>query len=259
MHNRQKHIWNIESTIAWPKQWVSHKLNKAINVIICLSKNGICLGTCRRIYHWRNMSEDLYLQLSNASHVVITRTMCHAGTKSVRPFIAPSSEPHCVLTLIELFYPFFHSSNRGSRIDGTKLSIPSTSRTPAARCGPPSINLLAGLDAPLAYAPLPHVCKLYCLATHENGGTQEWKPRTNKELSDLWKVPTPQGNSISGPFSQRSFLLPSGDCIHENHQVWILFSRSLYSTLGQLSNLGFAITSRPACTNSKFQRSGEEH
>jgi len=33
----------------------------------------------------------------------------------------------------------------------------------------------------------------------------------------------------------------------------------LYSMLGRLSNLGFAISSFPAGANSKFRRSGEEH
>ena len=40
---------------------------------------------------------------------------------------------------------------------------------------------------------------------------------------------------------------------------WIPSSRSSYSTLGRLSNLGFATSSVPACANSKFQSSGEEH
>ena len=43
--------------------------------------------------------------------------------------------------------------NRRSRSDERKLSTPSTSRTPAARRGEPSTNLLAGLDAPPVCAP----------------------------------------------------------------------------------------------------------
>ena len=42
--------------------------------------------------------------------------------------------------------------NRRSRNNGRKLSTPSASRTPAARRGEPSTNILAGLDAPPAYA-----------------------------------------------------------------------------------------------------------
>jgi len=45
----------------------------------------------------------------------------------------------------------------------------------------------------------------------------------------------------------------------ENLWVWILFSKSLYSTPGHLSNLGYAISSLPACANPKSSESGEEH
>jgi len=55
--------------------------------------------------------------------------------------------------------------------------------------------------------------------------------------------------------SQRT-LLPSGAWGQESLRVWILSSRSLYSTPGRLSNLGFTFSSLPA--NSKFQRTEEE-
>ena len=79
--------------------------------------------------------------------------MCHAGTKSAKPFTTHSSEPHRGLTPIELLCPYFLGSNRRSRSDGKKLSISSTSCTPAVRRGAQSTNLLAGLDTPLACAP----------------------------------------------------------------------------------------------------------
>ena len=69
-------------------------------------------------------------------------------TKSARSFIAPSSEPQFVLTLTEPLPIYFLGSNRRGRSDGNKLSIPSNSRTPAARRGAPRMNLLACLDAP---------------------------------------------------------------------------------------------------------------
>ena len=53
--------------------------------------------------------------------------------------------------------------NRISRSDGRKLSTPSISRTPAARRGEQSTNLLAGLDVSLACAPsrqTPSPCNL---------------------------------------------------------------------------------------------------
>ena len=51
------------------------------------------------------------------------------------------------LPLTELPRPYSLDYNR-SRSDGRKLSTPSTSRTPAARRGESSTNLLEGLDAP---------------------------------------------------------------------------------------------------------------
>jgi len=93
-----------------------------------------------------------FLWLNNVSHVAARITMCHAGTKSARPSIAPLSEPQWGLPLTEP--PRHYSLNYNtSRSDGRKLSTPSTSRTPAARCGEQSTNLLAGLDAPPACAP----------------------------------------------------------------------------------------------------------
>jgi len=53
-------------------------------------------------------------------------------------------------------------------------------------------------------SPVPLVSKLHRLATREQKGMQNWEPRVhqapNKELSDLWKVPTREGYSISDPF-----------------------------------------------------------
>ena len=59
--------------------------------------------------------------------------------------------------------------------------------------------------------------------------------QVKKELSDLWKIPTPDGHSISEPFR------PGGACwSHESLRDCIASSRTLYSTPGRLSNLGFA-------------------
>ena len=74
----------------------------------------------------------------------------------------------------------------------------------------------------------------------------------NKELSDLWKIPTPEGHSISELFRPEELAaalrrLKLGKSLG-----------SLYSMQGCLSNLGFATSSLLVCTNSKFQISGEE-
>jgi len=61
------------------------------------------------------------------------------------------------------------------------------------------------------------------------------------------------------PLSRIRLLLPSVAWSQESLRDWVPSSRSLYSMPGRLSNLDFASSSLPACANSKFQRSGEEH
>jgi len=51
-------------------------------------------------------------------------------------------------------------------------------------------------------SPVPCLGKLHRLATCEERGTQDQGSTSmvNKELSDLWKIPTPESHSISEPF-----------------------------------------------------------
>jgi len=57
--------------------------------------------------HTKSFARACYPRPSNVSHVAVGRSMCHAGTKSARPSIAPSSEPQWGLTLIESLCPYF--------------------------------------------------------------------------------------------------------------------------------------------------------
>jgi len=120
------------------------------------------LLTSHRLIHWtqqilrghtRILARVYFPRPNNVSHVAAGRTMCHAGIKSARPSVVLSPEPQWVLTLIEPLRPYYLDLNRRSRSDNRRLSIPSTSRTLAARRGEPSTKLLAGLDSPLARAP----------------------------------------------------------------------------------------------------------
>jgi len=136
--------------------------------------------------------------------------MCHVGTKSAGPFVAPSSEPQWGLTLIETSCPYFLGSNRRSRSDGEKLSIPSTSCTPAARRGasPKTYwQVLALLSS------LPRLSKLHRLTTREERGTQDWERRVHLahkhsaiRTFGWFQVPTPEGNSISDPFRPEGYV-----------------------------------------------------
>ena len=50
--------------------------------------------------HKRIFARAYYPQPNKISHVAAGRTICHAGTKSARPSIAPSSEPQSELTVM---------------------------------------------------------------------------------------------------------------------------------------------------------------
>ena len=103
--------------------------------------------------HTRISARAYFLRQHNVSRMGVGSTMCHAETKTVRPSIAPLSEPQWRMPLTKPSCPYSLNYNKKSMCDGRKLSTPTTSRTPAASLGAPSTNLLAGLDASLACAP----------------------------------------------------------------------------------------------------------
>jgi len=123
-----------------------------------------------------------------------TGTTCNVVTKNTRYFISPSSEPQRALTLVEPFCPYFLGSNRRSRSNVKKLLIPSTSCAQAvSRVAPPIQHLLARTFC---------LCPVSQFVKNEAHKTESRKSTrlVNKPLSNLWKVPTTQGNSIAGPF-----------------------------------------------------------
>jgi len=133
--------------------------------------------------------------------------MCHAGTNSARPSVTPLPEPQWGLPLTEPPRPYSFDYNRRNRSNGRKLSIPSTSRTLAARRGEQSTNLLAGLDASFACAPSRQTriaSQLVKNGAHKTGDRESTR-LVNKQLSDLWKIPIPEGHSISEPFRLEEF------------------------------------------------------
>jgi len=148
--------------------------------------------------HTRVFVRAYYLGPNNVglSHVAIGRTTCHNGTKTARPSIAPSSEPQWGLTRIEPLRPYYLSSGRRSRSDGRKLFIPSTSRTLAARRGEPSTNLLASRSG-RSFRLWPVSANSIASQLVKNGahrtGDRESTRLVNKQLSNQWKIPTPEG------------------------------------------------------------------
>ena len=121
--------------------------------------------------------------------------MCHVRTKRARRSIVPSPEPHWGLSPLR---PYHLGSGSRSRSDGRKLSSPSTSGILAERRGEQSTNLLAGLDAPLVVSVNAIASQLVKNGAHRTGNRESTK-LVNKQLSNLWKILTPQGHSISDP------------------------------------------------------------
>ena len=209
--------------------------------------------------HTRISARAYFLRLNNVSHVAAGRTMCHAGTKSTRPSITPLSEPQWGLPLTEPPRPNSLDYNRRSRSAGRKLSTPSTSRTPAARLGEQSTNLLAGLDAPSACAPSWQIASQLVKNGAHKTSDHEPTRLVNKQLSDLWKIPTPEGHAIPEPFRPEEFAAalrclkpgksPGLDSIfpefilHDGSALKSWFGNFLNSCMRQL----------------KIPRSGEEH
>jgi len=73
-------------------------------------------------------------------------------------------------------------------------------------------------------------------------------------VSDLWKVPTLEGDSISGPFTTEE-LANAVNHLEPGHlRDWIIFPEF---TPDQLSIPSYAISSLAASANPKFPGSGE--
>jgi len=106
------------------------------------------------------------------------------------------------LTLIEPLRPDCLGYNRRSRSDGRKLLIPSTCRTLAARRGEQSTNLISrsGRSSRLCPVSANSIASQLTKNGAHRTGVRKSTRLVNKELSDLWKIPTPEHHSISEPF-----------------------------------------------------------
>ena len=145
--------------------------------------------------------------------------------------------------------------------DGRKLSTPSTSRTPTTRRAEQSANLQVGLDAPLTCAPsqqIPSPRNSWRMGHTGPAAASPPGSTTNSCLTygRFWHLRVTVSPNHLG---RKSLPLPSHAWSQESLWDWTPSSRSLYSTLGRPSNRGSATSSIPACANSKFQISGEEH
>ena len=76
----------------------------------------------------------------------------------------------------------------------------------------------------------------YIIIMHKTGSRESTR-LINKALSDLWKVPTLEGHSVSDPFRSEVLAAALRRLRPESLRVWKPSSRSLYSTSGRLSKL----------------------
>ena len=91
---------------------------------------------------------------------------------------------------------------------------------------------------------------------HRTGGRESTR-LISKQLSDLWKIPTPKGHSISEPFRSEEYAadlkrLKPGKSrgLDSVFPEFILHARSALKS---------CFCDASSCANSNFQRSGEEH
>ena len=124
-----------------------------------------------------------------------------------------------------------------NRSGGRKQSTPSTSRTPVTKHGEQSTNILAGLDAPPACAPANSITSQ--LMKNRAHKTSDCEPTrlVYKQLSNLWKIPTPELHIISEPFRPEECAAALRRLKPGTSPGLDPSSRSLYSTPGRLSNL----------------------
>jgi len=93
---------------------------------------------------------------------------------------------------------------------------------------------------------------------HKTGGCESTR-LVNKQLSDLWKIPTPDGHSISEPFRQEEFAAALRHMKpRKSPRMDSIFWDFIHHAGSALKSF-FATSSIPARTNSKFLKSGEEH
>ena len=119
--------------------------------------------------------------------------MCHAGTKSVRPSIAPSPEPQWGLTLIE---PLAQLSRLGQKKQKRwEEAVYSIDFSHSCRKAWRNINKLTGMSRS-SFRQCP-VSANSITSQLVKDGAHEPTRLVNKELSDLWKI---EGQSISESF-----------------------------------------------------------
>ena len=155
--------------------------------------------------HTRISARAYFLRQNNVSHVAAGRTMCHAGTKSVRPSIAPLSDPQWGLPLTE---PPCLSRLQQKKQEQWEKAVNSIGFSHSSCKAWRTINKHTGRSGCSTRLCLVSANSI-ALQLVKNGahktGDREPTRLVNKELSNLWKIPTPEGHSISKTLRVKEF------------------------------------------------------
>jgi len=157
--------------------------------------------------HTRIFTRVYFLRLDNVFHVAVGRTMCHCWDKEretlCRSFIrAPvgTASDRAASSLLSRLHQkkqerweeavkpidFSHSSRKAWR---TISKLTGRSGRPSRLC-PVSANSITSQRVKNG--------------AHKTGGRESTR-LVKKQLSDLWKIPTPEGHCISEPFRPEEF------------------------------------------------------
>jgi len=182
--------------------------------------------------------------------------MCHAGSKSGRPSVASLFEPQWGLPLTELPYLYSFDYNRRSRSDGSCQ----LHRLLALQLQGMENNQQTYWQVWTLLSPVPLLGKFHHLELvknriHKTGGRASTRLH-NKQLSDPWKIPTPEGHSISEPFRPETFAAALRRLKPRKSLEWDSIFPKFIPHAGSTLKSCSVTSSIPACTNSKFQRSG---
>ena len=163
--------------------------------------------TSRR--HTMKYTRACYLRLNHISHVTTAWTVCHVGKRVASLLSLYPPSPSVDWIWLSCFVAAFTARLEDVVAMGRKMWIPLTSRTLDARRGAPPNNWLVRYDTPLVCAPSQ---QLHHITTREERSTQHESLRVhrrliNKEVSDLRKVPTRDGDSKSAPLTAEELVI----------------------------------------------------
>ena len=142
------------------------------------------------------------LQLNNVSHVAVAKTMCHVATKSARSFIrsffqAPvgTDSDRTASSLLSRLgqkrQKRWEEADNSIDFSYSSRKVWSTISKVTGRSGRASGQCLVLANS---------IASQLVNNKARKTGSHNSLRLINKQLSDLWKVPTPKGKSISDPF-----------------------------------------------------------